>query len=262
MGTAEVLGKNVVIGSMVERAKAAAAAVLAGAAVDEADKLHAACVTRMNATEKKLAEKAEELRTALLGQSGSLLMNPATRAEATTLKAAHDALLMEYLVEIRAEAPLKAQLGAARLAYKAALAAAPLESPLARAMKWDGKEVQAIAENIEMASAKKLGVYGKEVSVESAGPIKLQAEPPLPGLPGKGTVSITSSQVEINVSDKFKVVVSEKGVSIQAGAQTILETNGVTATLALGGSSVTLTKAELSLESVTTNLKGGTINLG
>ena len=255
MGTAEVLGKNVVIGSMVERAKGASAIVIAGAAVDKTDKQHEACVSQIRKTEKELTEKAEKLRMVTLRQDGFFLMNPATRAEAKALETALDVLEVELDTKNKALRAVTVAQGVAQRAYKAALAAAPLKSPLAGAMEWDGKEVQAIAENIEMASAKKVEVYSKQVSIESTGPIKLQAAPPLPGLPGKGTVSVTSDEVEINVSDKFKVVVSATGVSIQAGGQTILKTDGVTATLELGGSSV-------KLSATTLDLAGAMINLG
>ena len=263
MGTAEVLGKNVVLGSKPARAKGAAAIVLAGAAVDAADDAFEACVRQIHKTEKELKEKAEKLRKAMLREDGiSLLMKPAKRADATTLTAAIDVLELEHEAKTKALRGLQAALNAAYKTYEAALAAAPLESPLAKAMDWDGKQVQAIAENIEMASAEKVDVFSKEVSVASTGSIKLQAEPPLPGLPGKGTVTVTSNQVEINVADRFKVVVSESGVSIQAAGQTVLKTDGVTATLEIGGSSVKLTATGLDLAGLTTSVTGEMINLG
>ena len=263
MGTAEVLGKNVVIGSKPARAKGAAAIVLAGAAVDAADDAFEACVRQVHKTQKELDEKAEKLRMAMLGEDGfSLLMKPGKRADVTALDAALEVLALENTAKTNALRGLTDTLHAAYKAYEAALAAAPLKSPLATAMDWDGKQVQAIAEKIEMASAEKVDVFSKEVSVESTGSIKLQAEPPLPGLPGKGTVTVTSNQVEINVADRFKVVVSESGVSIQAAGQTVLKTDGITATLEIGGSSVKLTAAGLDLAGAITNVNGEMINLG
>jgi hypothetical protein len=57
-------------------------------------------------------------------------------------------------------------------------------------------------------------------------------------------------------------VVSGTGVSVVAAGQTILKTDGVTATLELGGSSVKLTATTLDLAGAMTNVKGELINLG
>jgi hypothetical protein len=264
MGTAEVLGKSVVIGSTAGRMKATAAVVMAGAASEAADAAADTCVNRINKNEKELSETVEKHRRLLLNEDDLTLRftNPAKFAKAKALDAAGDALFVTVQADRAALKGLQAAQTVAYKAYQAALDAAPLKSPLATAMDWDGKQVQAIAEKIEMASAETVDVFSKDVSVGSTGTIKLQSEPPLPGLPGKGTVTVTSNQVEINVGDKFKVVVSESSVSIQAMGQTVLKTDGVTATLELGGSSVKLTATGLDLAGAMTNVMGEMINLG
>jgi hypothetical protein len=265
MGTAEVLGRNVVLGSTPERAKGAAAIVLAGAASVAADAAVEACIYRIHKNEKELVETLEKHRMLLVGEDALMLRikNPAKFAKANALDAAGDALAAVLQVDYAALRGLKTAQTAAYKTYQAALEAAPLKSPVATAMDWDGKQVQAIAEKIEMASAEKVDVFSKDVSVASTGSIELKSEPPLPGLPGKGTVKVTSDKVEIDVSGNFKVVVSGTGVSVVAAGQTILETDGVTATLQLGASSVKLTATTLDLAGgVATNVTGGMINLG
>jgi len=260
-GAAEVLGKEVVVGARVARAKRGILVVATSAALDSATKAYAAAVQEYIASRKTRNDADEELR--MHTEDPLYRLDPAKVAEATTLRAKVTALEIECKAKLAATQPLQVVRDAAYDGYKVALTAAPLESKLATAMKWE-KQTQAIAEKIEMGAADKVGVFGDKVLVESTTSITLQTQPVVPVPLALGTVKVESNQVVINVgSGMFKVTVGLNGVTIdsQTGHSIKLDDTGATLQTATG-TKIALSPAGLDLNGAITNVTGQMINLG
>jgi hypothetical protein len=261
-GTAEVLGKEVVVGAMVARAKLGILVVATSTALDSATKAFATALQEYVASRKTKNDAAEALR--MLTLDPLYRIDPAKVAEATTGRAKVLALEVECKAKLAAAQALQVVRDAAFDAYKVALDAAPLESKLATAMDWDKKQVQAIAEKIEMGAADKVGVFGDKVLVESTTSITLQTQPVVPVPVALGTVKVESNQVEINVgTGMFTVTVGLNGVTISSKAGHTIKLDDTGATLqAVGGTKIALTPAGLDLSGQITNVTGEMINLG
>jgi hypothetical protein len=272
-GTAEVLGKNVVVGSTPKRVKAMAMTATlvapATAAMDAAEEaLQAARKTYLDLVDQRT--KLEDEEQLLIDQIS------AAQRDFDIPKVAQ--LTTEAIAKVTARIALKAPILAADALIRTANATflttcsarqdaegtsdAVAGSAVAKGMGWIPTE-QALADKVEVAAATSIGAYSAgAVKVEAAKKIDLVCES-APPVPMTTTTISMSDKIEISVGDAglVKMQLTSTGITIRM-QNTQITSDGAILTLKAGPSQITLGPSGVVIKGPTIKLDGQMIDNG
>jgi hypothetical protein len=267
-GTAEVLGKNVVVGTPVKRAKAVAIKATALVPANEAiDRAQAAMVPvrrkydhlvdewvdlrkKANAKRVDVENEHNPIKQISLFQEYVASWAPVKLAEAA-MRAAQPALdAAELGVQTTTDA------------RNAIVGAAEAESAVATGLGWTASK-QALADSVEIGAAASVAVYSAdEVTVGAAKKIELVTEssPPI----ATQTMKITmGTEIEITggAAGLVKIQITGTGITIKAQA-TEIKSDGVSLELKAGPSKISIGPAGVVIKGASITLDGAVVNSG
>jgi hypothetical protein len=260
-GTAEVLGKKVVLGSTVKRAKAMAmnAPIVASAtatmdATAEAMKPvradYEALVTQLTKDQEKLNELTNKV------SSNPVLNSRVFASEIGAMSAkirAADEPIRLLKVSLEAASAALQEATALRNGAEGATQSAA-SSAVADGLGWVASK-QSLADSVEIGAAASVGVYSAdEVTVGAAKKIELVTEssPPIPTQTMKITMG-TEIEIAGGAAGLVKIQITGTGITIKAQA-TEIKSDGVSLELTAGPSKVTIGPAGIVLKGLRVTL--------